>query len=111
MSESSRPGDGSDEPAPDAAHPAAYPPEPADRAPVVPASADAGTTRALAALLKLSPFLDLHSHAGNVEKHRLRGQVCFVLDLLVRLVVVALLLGVITAVAWKTLAPLPEINP
>jgi hypothetical protein len=43
---------------------AAYPASPDDDVPAVPAG-DAGTTRALAALLKLTPFLDLMSGPGR----------------------------------------------
>ncbi|HEX7167545.1 MAG TPA: hypothetical protein VF230_11250 [Acidimicrobiales bacterium] len=93
------------EPQPDPGEPASYP---ADDTAALPPGADSGATRALAGLLKLSPFLDLHDRAGTSEDHRFRAWVCFVLDGIVRFVVVALLLGVIVALAWKTLAPLPD---
>ena len=94
---------------PDETKPAAYPPSSDDETPAVPPSADAGTTRALAALLKLTPFLDLHRAANN-EGHRFRGWLCFTLDLLLRLLVVGLLVCMIGAIAWKTLAPLPDLG-
>ncbi len=108
MSQSSPPDGPSDEPTPDEAVPGRYPVAPDDE-PAVPQGADAGTTRALARLLKASPFLDLHERAGNPIDHRLRGGLCFALDFIVRLVAVALLLGVLMAIAWKTLAPLPDL--
>lgn len=101
-------GAGADGPEPDEASPASYPPEPGD-APALPVTADAGATRALAKLLTLSPFLDLHDRAGHGVDHHLRSQLCFALDLVLRLVVVVVLLAILIAIAWKTLAPLPKL--
>src|SRR5687768_12913631 len=80
------------------------------RSPYLPPSADSGATRALASLMGLTPFLDLHKHfakrtTANTDRSRL---VCFTLDLLLRLTVVLLILFILAAFAWKTLAPLPE---
>jgi hypothetical protein len=72
---------------------------------------DAGATGALAKLLRRTPFLDLHERAGSPTDHRLRGWLCFCLDLGVRIVVVLLILSIIGALAWKTLAPLPQLRP
>lgn len=96
-------------PTPDESHPAAFPTTPTDMVGALPSTTDAGTTRALANLLRLSPFLDLYERVGN-GKLDAKGRVCFLLDLVVRLVVVGLLLGTILAVAWKTLAPLPPLR-
>ena len=94
-------------PTPDENHPAAYPPDPADdKPPELPPSVDSGGTRALYSLLRATPFLDLHKKAGG--KHPVRGWVCFASDFLVRLIVLILMIGIIGAVVWKTLAPLPE---
>jgi len=96
-------------PDPDDDVPAVYPASDGDQtSPDVPATSDAGTTRALSALLRLSPFLDLHRKAGDEDRHRKRGTMCFFLDLAVRVVTILLLLAILTAVAWKTLAPLPS---
>ncbi len=109
MSESSD-APAADEPAPtESGPPAGFPIDPEDETPAAPPSVDAGTTRALARLLKASPFLDLHERAGNPTDHRFRGWLCFCLDLLLRLMVVGLLVLVISAIAWKTLAPLPDL--
>lgn len=107
MSQPSESGDAPDEPAPDESHPAAFPPSPDEPAPV-PVAADAGTTRALTELLRRHPFLDLHRAAGDVANHRFRGWICFTFDFLLTLIVVALLLAILAAIAWKTLAPLPD---
>ena len=96
------------EPEPDESSPASYPPDPNDT-PALPVDTDAGATRALSALLKLSPFLDLHQKAGMTADHPVRERVCFFFDFLIRLVVVVILLAVIVAIAWKTLAPLPDL--
>lgn len=94
-------------PTPDEDAPANFP---ADDVPALPVESDAGATRALASLLKLSPFLDLDERASGESAWRRR--LCFALDLLVRLAVVVVLVGVIGAVAWKVLAPLPPLfNP
>lgn len=107
MGQSSPEGEPPDEAAPVESG-AGYPVTDDDALAVTPQT-DAGTTRALAKLLRASPFLDLHERAGNPTDHRFRGTVCFLLDLATRLVVVVLLLGVLAAIAWKTLAPLPDL--
>ena len=83
---------------------AAYPADPAEPA-APPASAGAST--ALARLLRRTPFPDLHDRAQTAEVRGLTWWVCFILDLLVRVVTVAVLIGVLAGVAWKTLAPFP----
>lgn len=96
-----------DHPEPDPSHAAAFPAtDDASFGPV----GDAGTTGALAHLLRRTPFLDLHERAGSPADHRFRGWLCFSLDFVVRLLIVVLILGIIAAVAWKTLAPLPNIS-
>jgi hypothetical protein len=95
------------DPTPDEQSPAAYP---ATDSPALGADADAGTTRALAAFLTITPFLDLHERAGHPEQHRGRARLCFALDLVVRAAAIALLLGLIAAVAWKVIAPLPPFD-
>jgi hypothetical protein len=94
-------------PAPDERSPAAFP---ATDAPALPAESDAGTSRALAAFLTITPFLDLHERAGDSDRHPHRARLCFTLDLLVRAAAIALLLAVIGAVAWKVIAPLPPFD-
>lgn len=71
-------------------------------------TSDAGATRALAILLRLTPCLDLHKRAGDVDRHPKRGMLCFALDLFIRCLAVLLLIAIVAAVAWKTLAPLPS---
>lgn len=99
------PDEGAGAPVPDDTAPATFPSTPEEpTGPALPPGSDGGGTRALAWLLGASPFTDLHRHAGG--EHPFREQLCFAVDFLLRLFVAALLLGIITAVAWKTLAPL-----
>lgn len=96
------------DPTPDEANPATYPPGPDDGlTPALPLESDAGATRALAALLGMTPFLDLHDRAGGDSVARRR--ICFAVDFLLRLVVVTLLVAVIALVVWKLLAPFPSL--
>jgi hypothetical protein len=88
---------------PDEKNPAAF----ADEDPIPP-SADGGTTRTLLSLLSRHPFWSLYVTTHGIQKLPVRAWACFVLDVLFRLAVVTILLGVIAAVAWKTLAPLPH---
>lgn len=97
-----------DTPVPDENHPAGYPASPEEDA-ALPSNMDAGTTRALTRLLRLSPFLSLHRAYGGDLKWRRR--LCFTLDCIVRAVVVSLILAILFAVAWKTLIPLPPWHP
>jgi hypothetical protein len=98
-------------PTPDANNPSGYPPTDDEKGPPgLDSSADAGASRALSWLMSQSPFTDLHRSAGDPEKHRLRGRICFSSDYVFRLVVIALLLGIITAVVVKMLAPFPGIS-
>jgi hypothetical protein len=90
-------------PAPDAKTPGAYP----ATDPALGPEADAGTTRALSAFLTITPFLDLHERAGG--NHPWRQHLCFACDFVIRLAVVVLLLGILTVVAVKTLAPIPAV--
>jgi hypothetical protein len=92
----------------DESQPAAYPPDDEDDGPLG-VAADGGTTQALTRLLKLSPCLDLHRRAGETQDHALRGHLCFALDLAIRILAYLLLLAILGAVAWKTLAPLPDL--
>lgn len=94
------------DPPPDPDEPANYPPNPEDDL-FRGSGVDGGTTRILTRLLRASPCLDLDDRAGG--QHALRRRICFALDLIFRLVVWAVLLAVIAAVAWKTLAPLPDL--
>jgi hypothetical protein len=103
------------EPQPDEHQQAAYPADASEpRGPAVPTSQDGGATSLLARFLTLTPFLDLHERAlkigGRATDHRLRGTFCFFCDVIVRVVVVTLILGIAVGVAWKTLAPLPEVT-
>jgi hypothetical protein len=88
-------------PQPDENHPASY----ADSNEGV-GDVTGGSARALARLLTATPFLDLCDRAkgGTYLK-----AICITLDMVVRAVVLSLLLGILGAVAWKTLAPLPHI--
>lgn len=91
----------------DEQQPAAYPLEESP-APALPPEADAGTTRALSSLLTATPFIDLHLKAGGV--HPKRETLCFACDFVLRLLSWFLLVGIILAVAWKVLAPLPDLT-
>lgn len=96
-----------DTPEPDENTPASYPAAVEDQTAGLPAEIDAGTTRALSRLLTATPFIDLHHKAGGDSAWRRR--LCFTLDLLFRLAVYVLLLGIIALVAWKVLAPVPPL--
>lgn len=106
MTEVEHPPDGSD--VPDDAHPAAYPPTPGEDDPRLPPSTDAGSTGALARLLRQTYFLNLYGAFSR--EHRGLHYFCFAIDFLIRLVVVSLLVAIIAVVAWKTLAPLPPLT-
>jgi hypothetical protein len=88
-----------------------------------PSVADGGASGALAILQRRTPFLDLFcSVAVRVSPdgppavriatmrraHPWLFGLCWMSDFLIRAVVTLLLIGVLAAVAWKTLAPLPE---
>lgn len=99
---------GDDAEGPDPTTPANYPPTDEDAFSGA-ITGDGGTTRFLTRLVRMTPFLDLHDRARKGKKgSRARGVLCFALDCLIRLIVVGLLLAIIGAVAWKTLAPLPH---
>jgi hypothetical protein len=67
-----------------------------------------GATGQLWKLLTQHPFLDLYDrHAKSVLTTR--GKWCFAAEFVLRLVVLLILLAIIVAVAWKTLAPLPHL--
>jgi hypothetical protein len=98
---------GADEAAPDLdeAEPARYSDDEEDS---IKTGADGGASQTLMALLSRHPFSSLYQATGGNKDHLdVRGWVCFILDLMFVLVVVSLLLGIIAAVAWKTLAPVP----
>lgn len=84
--------------------PAVFPADdpPAGAAPV---NADGGASWALAQLLQLRLFTELHKSAEGAGKWR--AKICFAADFIVRVVVLLMLLAVIATIAWKTLAPLP----
>ncbi|HEU5151577.1 MAG TPA: hypothetical protein VFU19_13825 [Iamia sp.] len=88
-------------PGPDPSAPASFP---LDDSPSW-AATDGGTTRALSQFLTISPCLDLYQRSGS--SHRVLFGVCFALDLVIRLGATVLILAILAAVAWKTLAPLP----
>lgn len=95
-------------PEPDATHPARYGLE--DDPPALPTTSDAGATKALFGLLRRTPFLDLHDRYDKTALKptpKTRG-LCFVLDLLLRLVVYVVIVSIIAAFAWKAIAPIPE---
>lgn len=105
----------SETPEPNAANPSTYPLGDDDDTsrgvrPPMPQHSDGGTSRLLAWLLGLSPFIDLHHKAlaKTGGKHPWREGICVTLDCAFRVMVLALLLAIIGAVAWKTLAPLPS---
>jgi hypothetical protein len=102
---------GQSTPQPDGKNPAVYPASTDEKTAPLPAAADGGTTRTLSWLLTTAPFTSLHQRAGEPDKHRWRGWICFVTDYLLRLAVVVLLLAIVAAVAWKTLVPLPNLRP
>lgn len=93
-----------DSPSPDPETPAYFP---IDDAPPWASSTDGGTTRALSQFLTISPCLDLYQRSGS--SHRGLFGLCFALDLLIRLGATALIIAILGAVAWKTLAPLPDL--
>jgi len=90
-------------PLPDETEPAVFPAN--DEIPV---GADAGTTRTLMSLLSAHPFWNLYEATRSPEPLKGRALFCFVMDVIFRIVVVLLLLGIIAAVAYKTFAPLPH---
>lgn len=98
------------EPSPDESLPASYPATDDDDLPSLFPTGDGGTTRFLERLTRATPFLDLHERAGAVQDHVWRGRICFTLDLLVRLVVWVVMVSVVLAIAWKALAPLPDLT-
>ena len=65
--------------------------------------------RVLAQLLQWQPFLDLHERGPYPNTHPVRGELCFLLDLVVRACVIGLMLFAAMALAWKALAPLPPL--
>jgi hypothetical protein len=65
--------------------------------------------RALGQLLRWQPFLDLHERGPYPSTHAVRGQLCFLLDLLVRATIVGVMLFAALALAWKALAPIPPL--
>lgn len=65
--------------------------------------------RALGQLLRWQPFLDLHERGPYPSTHVVRGQLCFLLDLVVRATIVGVMLFAAIALAWKALAPLPPL--
>jgi hypothetical protein len=91
-------------PEPSEADPAGF----ADDDDAIPESADGGTAQTLIKLLSRHPFTSLYEKTAG-QKLGLRGRICFLLDVIFVAIVVALLLGIIAAVAWKTLAPLPHV--
>lgn len=93
--------------APETPPPASYPVDDDDDDGFV-LPGDGGSTRVLNRLLRASPFLDLHDRAGG--DHPFRENICFAVDALIRLVVWLVLIGIVVAVAWKALAPLPSIS-
>lgn len=105
--EASGPVENESEPAPNPDVPASYPTDDDDEF-ELPAGADGGTTRLLARLLRVSPFLALDERAGG--HHPRRRMICFTFDFLLRGLIYLILLAIIVAVAWKTLAPLPELQ-
>lgn len=100
------------DPDPDPSNPATFPAtDSGDASRGLPRGSDAGATDFLAKFLTLTPFLDLHERALKVSggEHAKRGGICFFSDFLVRTVVVVLILGLVVFVAWKALAPLPDL--
>lgn len=93
-------------PEPDPSEPATYSDDEEDS---IGGGADGGASQTLMALLSRHPFSSLYqATGGNKDDLDFRGWICFFLDLIFVLVVVSLLLGIIAAVAWKTLSPLPH---
>jgi hypothetical protein len=97
-------GDEDESPSPDPATPANFP---LDEDPPWANSTDGGTTRALSQFLTISPCLDLYQRSGS--NHRWLFALCFALDLVIRLGATILIITILGAVAWKTLAPLPDL--
>lgn len=97
-------------PEPDSENPAVFPSSSEeDKAPIqgLPPSVDAGSTRTLASLMLVSPFLSLHRNAGG--DHPKRAAVCFFFDFLLRLLAVSVVVVIVGAAAWKMLASLPPL--
>ena len=76
-----------------------------------PHGAAGGTTTMLFRFLQRTPFLDLHERAGDPEAHPWRRRLCFAADFCLHAIAATLLLGIIAALAYKTLAPLPAFSP
>lgn len=74
----------------------------------MPPQYDGGTTNFLSTLLFVAPFNDLHKrYEKNKKGSPVRRRLCFAMDILTRLVILALLLGIPIAVVWHILAPFP----
>jgi hypothetical protein len=76
---------------------------------------DGGATRTLLALLSRHPFYSLFRAVEGALRNGGKPRAvllfaCVSLDLLFTLLVVALILGITFALAWKTLAPLPNLH-
>lgn len=92
--------------APDEALPTAFPREPNEsQSAALPPAHDSGATRMLAFLLRQTYFLDLHDKASGDPAWR--RNLCFGLDLAARVVMLAVFVGLIAALAYKAIAPLP----
>lgn len=98
-------------PQPDEDKPSAFADDPGDAM----GAMAGGSARALSRLLKTHPFMDVYDRVARDTKDRntkaLRALkvACATLDILFRLTAHLLLLAIIAAVAWKTLAPFPSL--
>jgi hypothetical protein len=101
-------GAATDVPQPDPGSPATYSDD-KDQAADIGQDLAGGSGRLLAKLLTSTPFMDLHDRVTAKGSLTLFKFICAALELMVRIVVVSLLIGIAACVAWKTLAPLPHI--
>ena len=70
-----------------------------------------GRWRPSATLLKLlsrHPFWDVYTQTEG-QKLGFRGWLAFFLEIILNVVVLAIVIGIAAAVAWKTLAPIPRL--
>jgi hypothetical protein len=97
-------GETKEAPQPDENEPASFP-----STDEIPTSTDGGTTGTLLNILSRHPFLGIYEKTADRGDLGTRGRVCFALEVILTIVVLALVLAIIAAVAWKTLAPLPHV--
>ena len=69
---------------------------------------DGGALRFLGQITQVAPFLDLFDRSPT--DNRLFLAICITLDLLLRIAVWLLIVGIVAFIAWKAVFPLPPIQ-